>query len=63
MDSYDDEGLTPQFWIGIILCLGVIALIVWGLMNPDDVEEVRSTAPCCVTRQQDILEDYDDDIY
>lgn len=47
-----------------MLLLGVIALIVWGLMSPDEIEEVLSRLPSAVTaRRQDILEDYDDDIY
>lgn len=37
----DSEGLTPQFWIGVILLILVVALIAWGLMSPDVEEEVR----------------------
>jgi len=43
------EGLTPQFWVGVILLLFVIGLIIWGLFSAEDDEDTG-----------DFYEEYDD---
>lgn len=30
-----DDGLTVQFWIGVVLLIGVIGLILWGFLSPE----------------------------